>query len=274
MPTIRAKPGKWGDLFFTIFRLWLNPDSIKSSQTTLQDIYGHMIYGVREKFGADKIKLTDKDIQALYKADPDGVRLPSTVQATFGQGMIAGAILWNVLRIADHVGSQASVELAIRVTQVMAAKDGVTYGRSTMLAAWSRYRGLSPYFAALHQDRRPFVAMSRLLGLKVDKRTVANSTDDKIPLTAKQVNGMLADLPAFVAGMEKIGREIMPGYIATAERFRELGEKYYAPNQKRRGKPLLDPKIMWGIPRGFELPPVQIKFKRLNKAERAALTLQ
>lgn len=272
MPTIRAKPGKWSDLIFAIFQLWLNPDSIKSARTTFRDMHGHAAYAVREKFGPDKIKLSEKDITALYKADPQGVRLPGTIQSTMGQGILAGAILWNVLRIADQFGDRASVELGMRATQAMAAKDGASRSRASMMAAWSRYRGVSHFFAAIFQDPRAFKTMGRLMGLKVSKRAMANSPDDKLPITAKEVGRMLADLPAFVAGLQKIGREVMPRYIAIAERFRELGEKYYAPRQKQRGKPLLDPKIMWRVPRGFKLPPVQIAFKRLNNAERAAMT--
>ncbi|MDX2143211.1 MAG: hypothetical protein SFV19_07640 [Rhodospirillaceae bacterium] len=272
MPTIRAKPGKWGDLFTTLFRLWLDPNSLKSSQIVLRDMYGHMVFAVLAQFGPEKVKLTAKDIAALYKTDSSGIRLPATYQSTIGQGLLAGAVLLNALRIADHMGDRASVELAMRLTAVMAAKGGAPHSRAHMMKAWSRYRGLSHFFAAYFQNPALFRRIPKLLRLKVSKRAMARSPADRLPVGAKQIQGMIADPKAFAAGIQEIARDILPPYIATAERLRQLGEKYYAPNQKRRGKPLLDPKIMWRIPRGFELPKVEIKFKRLTNAERAAIT--
>jgi hypothetical protein len=151
-------------------------------------------------------------------------------------------------------------------------KAGMASGRASLMKAWGRYKGLSHFFAAAIHRPSDFKEMMVLLNLGVGKQDIARSEDDVLPLTAKNIRSMMGDVPKFVAGYKQIGSEILPRFFATAERFRGLGEKHFAPGQRVRKKPLLDKNIMWRIPRGFKIPHIQIAFKRLNKLERAAIS--
>lgn len=271
MPIIRAKPNNWAELFGDLLPLWLDPTSTRISRATWVDMQGHTLHALRKKF-PEKVKFTEREHCLVYGADPRGVRLQSTIQSSLGQGMMAGAILFTVLRLADHSIEPASVEAAIRLLGPDFEKSGLAGGRASFMKAWSRYKGLSHFFAAAIYRPAAFKKISELLKLRVSKKDIARAEDPVLPVTAKNIGTMLNDVPAFAAGYRKVNSEIAPQFFATAERFRELGETHYAPGQRKRGKPLLDKEIMWRIPRGFKLPHVKITFRRLSKAERTTLS--
>ena len=271
MPVVRAKAGAWGSLFGALFPLWIDPERKKKWQLTAGDIEGHAIYAVKKKF-PDKVALTEKDLKKIHGTSPTGTRLPGNFQSNIGQGMIAGAILFSVLRIANFQERDASIEKALRIVSHWCKEQGLASGRASLLHAWGRYRDLSPYFAAIFLEPRVFFIIPQMIGLSVSKRAVASSPDNELPLTAKTMEPMLNDLPRFVEGMQKLATEVIPRYFAVANRLRELGELHCAPGQRVRERPLLDKKTTWKIPRGFKLPHVKITFKRLTKAERIALS--
>ena len=271
MPIIRVKAEHWGQLFGELFKLWLDPESKKKWQITARDLEGHARYAIHKEF-PDKSKLSAKDVDLIHSTNPKGTRLPGNYQTNIGEGFIAGAILLTVLRLAQYDPAQASVEKALRIVAMHLKKQGAGSSRAHLMNAWGRYKDLSPYFAVAAYDIKIFKQMGSLIGLALSKKAIAESKDDVLPFNAKTIRPGLKNPKKLVAGYEKIEADVLPRYFAMAERFRELGELHFAPGQRVRKKPLLDNKTLWRIPRGFKFPHVKITFKRLNKAERTAIS--
>ena len=59
--------------------------------------------------------------------------------------------------------------------------------------------------------------------------------------------------------------------LAVAEQIRRDGEAHFAPGQKVRDLPLLDPEVMWTLPPSLPLPDVTVEYPRLSDDDMAII---
>jgi hypothetical protein len=272
MPTLRARPNNWFDAYEAMFCLWLNPRKPLFPKKMLADLEAHFLVAAQNTIGMEKVAIGPKEITKLYKANPDGVRLPDTMADMF-DGIVAGMILYCVLRLAVHDQKRASVENAVKLVAFHQRKAGHPSSRASLMRAWGKCKNLSPYFAAVVYDPKAFKAIYSQMGLIIGTRAL-DQKQGLLRLKAQQLTKWMRDLQKLRADMKIVANEKIPAFFAIAERLRGLGEIHYAPGQKVRKKPLLDSKETWKLPRTFKTPNANIKLKRLTKAERAALTSQ
>jgi len=268
MPVIPAKKGDVTDLFMRVFMLWLNPKSPNIDQRFIKQLIGHFTFAGATVF-PDHVKVGAKELKLIHGAPPKGVQLPGNLEVATRRGSISGMILLNTLRLAHRDERIASVENGMRLTEHHLRKAGAPAKRATMMAAWRTHKSVSHFWAAALLRMDVFKTLNRTAAVRISRKAAAEATDT-LPIDAAAIIQMFKDIPRLKNSLASHG-VVVPEFMAVAERIRDAAEKYFAPGQKARGKPLLEPDIAWQIPKTFVLPPVKVIYKKLTSDEQKAL---
>lgn len=269
MPLIPAKPNDISDLFMRVITLWFTPMSANFSRRMIRQMDGHFLVAGAQKF-PEHFKPTVEGLRRALEAPPEGIELPGAGGANNTKGLIAGMMLLATLRVAYYWPDKGSLENGGRIAEHYLKAMDLASSRAARMAAWTSHRSISHFWAAAIYEPEIFMTFQKALGIKA-ARIKAVETSNIAPINAQLIGRWLDDLPGFRAAIEQAQSDLIPRYLAIAERFRQLAERYYAPGQKKRGTTLLPPDTAWRIPPAFTLPPVEITFPRLNAVERNIL---
>ena len=269
MPVIPLKSADVTELFMRVFMLWLNPNSPKMDRRLFQQLLGHVNYAGATVF-PEHFKPGPKELKLIHGTPgKNHVELPVNFDAAARQGTMAGLILLNTLRLANEDETLASVENGMRLTEAYLMKLGDPRKRATMMKAWKACKPTSHFWAALLLRLDIFKKLNKASAIRASRKAVANATNS-LPIGADLLIKAFKDVPRLKKSVE-VHNALSPEYFAVAERIRQTAESFYAPGQKARGKPLLEPGIAWRIPESFPLPHVKVRYKKLTTEEKKML---
>jgi hypothetical protein len=272
MPELQAEPGDWVDLCGKVLTLSLDPtgetDAFEENPAGMVGPFLFWLYQISPDHLA---KINGETLEIIGRSNPDKIDIGQSA-AKLAYGLVtAGHILSYVLRLDRHNPSLASVAKAVRILEWRYTQERSSASPASIKAAWSKYKYLAPFVVGFFNETdraEPIVSgMPQFLDVEAGLECDLNIKPDGIKA---YLLGLQQDHPGF----DRYFTEVMPYVIAVAEKFRVAGEKYYAPGQKVRHRPLLDPNKTWGIPEGFELPEVELVLDELSPEELKAATVK
>lgn len=250
----------WNDLALLVFRLFLNPEDLKATQSLDHETKARAMAAVLDVFGAENIPLSTDEILQLRDSHPGVPPVITSNLTNLRDAFIAGQILVKALRLAKRMPEKASVANAIKIVSYGFKKGPHPLGRSAMLNIWGRFKSVSHLSGAFYADGKALLPMARLLDIINDlppQDTVRPNRKftERERVALDRFNDVFLFKPFNDALVESY-----PRLFAAAEALRADGEMHFARGQKVRGLPLLDPSVMWSVPKSFSLPKTSVDY--------------
>jgi len=129
--------------------------------------------------------------------------------------------------------------------------------------AWRKYRPVAHFVGAIDQAHQE-VASLRGIFPEPDW-PMDNSTEVAL---GSDYFGKIKDNLQRISQEFKATSPVLARYFGFAEELRRQGEAHFAPNQERKGRPLLDPETTWSMPPQFQLTYSPLILPDLDAAER------
>jgi len=265
MRVIPAKANDWGELATLTARLCIDPNSLETTSALDDELYGHVIGNVVNAIGIANAPLDQREFDLVRRSSPSGIAMVNDNTTKIRDAFLAGRVLVKAMRIAHHLPKKASVAQAMKIVVYELSKGPDRLGIKSVKPAWARYKSVSHLTGAIviaAKDLIPFVTAFCEIQ-EVAKRGFKTPTQK---FTEQERKESLEAFNEIADPLLELGATAMARYFAHAERLRGYGEAFFAPGRsahKGRSKhnlPLLDPAVMWTVPKTFSLPEVEVDF--------------
>jgi len=264
MPEIPVQGDRWSDLLMVVIRLCLDPSSLEATNDIESSWEGFALHGLLRHFGGDVLQVTQENLILLGKGRPD--RVPLGIEAEdLAYGLLtAGHVLTYVLRLKQHLPVLASAESAFKIVSARYVTEERPASLTSIKEAWRKYRPVAQFVAAL-----PFAweTLQKMKGVYPDFPGLPKGDETEVTLGDDYMLKIKAKL-AQIESNYSAGQEVWAEYFGYAEALRKRGTAHFAPNQERKGRPLLDPETAWSVPARFAVSAVSLSFPDLDAAER------
>ena len=270
MPELQVEPGNWVGLMIKAYGLMIDP-SDPNLDVKLGAAFDPLFRASMDKAFPEALPPpTREEYAKAAAADPAGLRVDRKLDDYMAGILIGGRILENGLRLAEHAPRLFSLKNATELVERELMEAGLQSNRTFVSGCWRRVKPASHILCA--HIRNPERLM-RANGMVSTLPSISQPTKQQTAfgLSEPGLTGFLGSMATMGQSFGVKLRAEVEAMLAEAEALRMLGEKRFAHGQKAKGKPFLDPKQMWTIPEGFNLPSVHLEFEPLTKVETAIL---
>lgn len=264
MPEIPVQGDSWTDLLMVVIRLCLNPSSLEATSDIESGFEAFALHGLLRHFAGETFTMTQANLELLGKGRPDRVPLGNEAEDLAYGLTTAGHVLTYTLRLKQYLPVLASAESAFKIVSARYVSEKRPASLTSIKTAWRTYRPVAQFVAAL-----PFIweTLQKMQGVYPDFPGLPTGATTELILGDDymlKLKGRLAQIERNYAAGQRVWAE----YFGYAEALRKRGIAHFAPNQERKGRPLLDPGTAWSVPARFAVAAVSLDFPDLDPAER------
>lgn len=256
MPVIPIESDDWAELALVVSRLCVDPQSPLSTASLSDELEGNVVAEAVRQFGLENIRPTEREFELVHKAGYKRLKTIDDNRIGLRDAGVAGQVLFRAVRLAHYAPTEASIGKAQKIVECLLKNSPQPLGIKSIKASWSRFKSVSHFIVApwliLPMMRAPAQLMSSVQKMEAD--------GELRPIRRNFHANESAEVMQEMFEIEDVFTDAVKNLYAAAEKVGAFCGERYAPGQRIRKRPLVNPDAMWSIPSQFKLPEVELAF--------------